>query len=247
MASAEHCALRGGFRYRPTASRTPSPSKLGKAPGERVKTDRRDALRLTKLLRLDELTAVRLPSAFEEGARDLVRSREDARSDLMRARHRLGKLLLRQGLVWDLVAMVSTGRAGLARILMGEVVERVIREVPSSTIPLQAEHAVRSRVEQEIAALKARLAKGRELLEAGFAPGASRELSTVRGQEHAAHTLAGGVWPPPIVASDTRRTPNAAGRWRKASTSRSSTRASKPRCAPNIGSGVEDASVRRRG
>jgi transposase len=78
-----------------------APSKIARAPGGRVKTDRRDALRLAKLLRLGELTAVRVPSPTEEGARDLVRAREDARSDLMRARHRMSKLLLRQGLVWE--------------------------------------------------------------------------------------------------------------------------------------------------
>ena len=78
-----------------------APSKIARASGERVKTDRRDALRLAKLLRLGELTAVRVPSVAEEGARDLVRAREDARGDLMRARHRLSKLLLRQGLVWE--------------------------------------------------------------------------------------------------------------------------------------------------
>ncbi len=78
-----------------------APSKIAPAPGERVKTDRRDALRLAKLLRLGELTAVRVPSLAEEGARDLVRAREDARSDLMRARHRLSKLLLRRGLLWE--------------------------------------------------------------------------------------------------------------------------------------------------
>lgn len=78
-----------------------APSKIARASGERVKTDRRDALRLAKLLRLGELTAVRVPSVAEEGARDLVRAREDARSDLMRARHRLSKLLLRQGLLWE--------------------------------------------------------------------------------------------------------------------------------------------------
>ena len=78
-----------------------APSKIARASGDRVKTDRRDALKLAKLLRLGELTAVRVPSVAEEGARDLVRAREDARSDLMRARHRLSKLLLRQGLVWE--------------------------------------------------------------------------------------------------------------------------------------------------
>jgi transposase len=78
-----------------------APSKIAAAPGDRVKTDRRDALRLAKLLRFGELTAVRVPTPSEEGARDLVRAREDARGDLMRARHRLSKLLLRRGLVWE--------------------------------------------------------------------------------------------------------------------------------------------------
>jgi transposase len=78
-----------------------APSRILRAPGERVKTDRRDALKLARLLRLGELVAVRVPSVMEESARDLVRAREDARGDLMRARHRLSKLLLRQGLVWE--------------------------------------------------------------------------------------------------------------------------------------------------
>jgi transposase len=78
-----------------------APSRIARAPGERVKTDRRDALKLAKLLRLGELTAVRVPSLEQEAARDLVRAREDARCDLMRARHRLSRLLLRQGLLWE--------------------------------------------------------------------------------------------------------------------------------------------------
>jgi transposase len=77
-----------------------APSKMERAPGDRVKTDRRDAERLARLLRIGELVAVRVPSEDEEAARDLVRAREDARGDLMRARHRLSKLLLRQGLVY---------------------------------------------------------------------------------------------------------------------------------------------------
>jgi transposase len=78
-----------------------APSRIPRAPGERIKTDRRDALKLAKLLRVGELVAVRVPSPCEEAARDLVRAREDARGDLMRARHRLSKLLLRQGLLWE--------------------------------------------------------------------------------------------------------------------------------------------------
>ncbi|MDF3049076.1 MAG: transposase [Pseudonocardia sp.] len=78
-----------------------APSKLERPAGDKVKTDRRDAERLARLLRIGELPAVRVPSEAEEAARDLVRAREDARGDLMRARHRLSKLLLRQGIVWD--------------------------------------------------------------------------------------------------------------------------------------------------
>jgi transposase len=65
-----------------------------------VKTDARDALHLSRLLRLDEVTSVSIPSVGQEAARDLVRAREDCRGDLMRARHRLSKLLLRHGLVY---------------------------------------------------------------------------------------------------------------------------------------------------
>ena len=76
-----------------------APSRIRPA-ADRVKT-RRDAERLARLLRLGEITPVRVPGPEEEAARDLVRAREDTRGDLMRARHRLSKLLLRHGLVYD--------------------------------------------------------------------------------------------------------------------------------------------------
>ena len=78
-----------------------APSKIIRAPGDRVKTDARDAQLLARLLLHGDLVPVTVPSRQAEGARDLVRAREDARSDLMRARHRLSKLLLRQGIVWS--------------------------------------------------------------------------------------------------------------------------------------------------
>lgn len=78
-----------------------APSKLQRPSGDRVKTDAKDAVHLTRLLRLDEYTSVSIPSIDQEHARDLVRAREDARGDLMRARHRLSKLLLRQGIVYS--------------------------------------------------------------------------------------------------------------------------------------------------
>ena len=66
-------------------------------PGDRVKTNRRDAEKLARLYRAGELTEVRVPAREEEAARDLVRAREDALADRLRARHRLSKFLLRQG------------------------------------------------------------------------------------------------------------------------------------------------------
>jgi len=78
-----------------------APSKLQRPPGDRVKTDAKDAVHLARLLRLGEITAVTVPTVDQEAARDLVRARDDCRGDLMRARHRLSKLLLRHGFVYS--------------------------------------------------------------------------------------------------------------------------------------------------
>ncbi len=91
-----------------------APSRIRPA-ADRVKTDRRDAERLARLLRLGEITPVRVPEPEEEAARDLVRAREDARGDLMRARHRLSKLLLRHGAVYDATAWTRAHDAWLRR------------------------------------------------------------------------------------------------------------------------------------
>jgi transposase len=77
-----------------------APSKLQRPSGDRVKTDVRDARHLARLLHLGEIVEVTVPSVEQEAARDLVRAREDCRGDLMAARHRLSKLLLRQGIVY---------------------------------------------------------------------------------------------------------------------------------------------------
>ena len=73
-----------------------APSRGDRAPHDRVKTDKRDAIRLARRLAAGELTLVWVPSVEQEQLRDLVRCREDIRADLMRARHRLGKFLLRR-------------------------------------------------------------------------------------------------------------------------------------------------------
>ena len=78
-----------------------APGKIERPAQDRVKTDRRDAERLVRLLMIGGLHAVRVPSSEEEALRDLVRAREDVRGDLMRARHRLGKLLLRHDVRYD--------------------------------------------------------------------------------------------------------------------------------------------------
>lgn len=77
-----------------------APSLIPVRPGDRVKTDRRDAEKLVRLFRAGELTEIRVPSREEEAARDLVRVREDALQDRLRVRHRLGKFLLRQGRIY---------------------------------------------------------------------------------------------------------------------------------------------------
>ncbi len=78
-----------------------APSKIPRASGDRVKTDRRDAEHLVRLLLAGKLHAVRVPGDEEEALRDLVRAREAVRVDLMRSRHRLSKLLLRHGIRFD--------------------------------------------------------------------------------------------------------------------------------------------------
>jgi transposase len=75
-----------------------APALIPRKPGERIKTNGRDARKLAELLRAGLLTEVRPPTLAEEAVRDLCRARDDAREDLQRCRHRLGKLLLRRGL-----------------------------------------------------------------------------------------------------------------------------------------------------
>jgi transposase len=74
-----------------------APSLIPKQPGDKVKTDRRDALKLARLLRSGDLTPVWVPDEAHEALRSLVRARADAKADQLRAKHRLSKFLLRQG------------------------------------------------------------------------------------------------------------------------------------------------------
>jgi transposase len=74
--------------------------KVPRASGDRVKTDRRDAERLARLLAAGELRLAFVPSVADERFRDVIRAIEDCRGDLMRARHRLSKMLLRREIRW---------------------------------------------------------------------------------------------------------------------------------------------------
>jgi transposase len=78
--------------------RVVAPGSIPRAPGDRVKTDRRDAKRLVRLFAAGELSFAFVPSEEDERFRDLVRCIDDARKDLMRSRHRLSKFLLRRGM-----------------------------------------------------------------------------------------------------------------------------------------------------
>ena len=77
-----------------------APGHIRKHPGDRVKTDRRDAEHLARLLVAGALHVVRVPAVADEQLRDLVRAREDVRVDLMRCRHRISKFLLRRELYY---------------------------------------------------------------------------------------------------------------------------------------------------
>jgi transposase len=79
-----------------------APSLTPIKPGARIKTDRRDARKLAELFRAGMLTEVHPPNESEEALRDLCRCREDVHQDLTRARHRMGKFLLRRHCVYDL-------------------------------------------------------------------------------------------------------------------------------------------------
>lgn len=74
-----------------------APALTPRRPGQRIKTDRRDALKLVRLFRAGELTPIHVPNEAEEAVRDLLRCREDARRDVLRWRHRLLKFLDRHG------------------------------------------------------------------------------------------------------------------------------------------------------
>jgi len=103
-----------------------APSMVPRKPGDRVKTDRRDAVKLAHYLRAGLLTEVYPPTVADEAVRDLCRARDHARSDLMRCRHRLGKLLMRRGLLFHGRNWTAAHREWLRRLEWPEPADRYV-------------------------------------------------------------------------------------------------------------------------
>jgi transposase len=103
-------ALEAGVRIEVIA-----PSKTPRAPGDRIKNDRKDAELLARLLLAGQLKPIGVPAPEFEAARHLTRAREQVRGDLMRCRHRVSKLLLLHGRVYDGNAWTKAHRGWLER------------------------------------------------------------------------------------------------------------------------------------
>jgi transposase len=103
-----------------------APALIPRKPGERVKTNRRDARKLVELGRAGLLTAVQPPTPEDEAVRDLARARDDAREDLQRCRHRLGKLLLRRGLHYAGRNWTRGHRQWIDSLTWGHAAERTV-------------------------------------------------------------------------------------------------------------------------
>jgi transposase len=105
-----------------------APGKADRPASDRVKTDKRDAIRLARLLAAGELVLVTVPSVEREQLRDLVRCREDSRADLMRARHRIGKFLLRREIYYEgpAVAWTLEYRSWLTSVRFADQASRAI-------------------------------------------------------------------------------------------------------------------------
>ena len=128
-----------------------APSLIPKRPGDRVKTDRRDAASLAKLHRAGELTAVWVPDPAHEAMRDLVRARLDAVRALRRARQQLSGFLLRQGCHYGRPAWTKLYRRWLAGLKFEQAVHHIVLEDYIEAV--EAAEARRDRLTAQIAAM----------------------------------------------------------------------------------------------
>lgn len=122
-----------------------APTLIPVKAGDRVKTDRRDAVKLARYLRAGELTAVWVPDEAHEALRDLVRLREAAKADQKRARNQLGKFLLRHG--WGapegVRAWGTAHRAWMESIWMEQPAQRVVLQEDLAELDHQNERVAR--------------------------------------------------------------------------------------------------------
>jgi transposase len=128
-----------------------APSLLPKRPGDRIKTDRRDACSLAKLHRAGELTAVWVPDAGHEAIRDLVRARLDAVRALRRARQQLSRFLLRQGCHYGRPAWTKLHRRWLTGLRFDQVAHHIVLEDYIQTVEAARER--RDRLTAQIEAI----------------------------------------------------------------------------------------------
>ncbi|MGH9410419.1 MAG: IS110 family transposase [Vicinamibacterales bacterium] len=103
-----------------------APALIPRKPGDRVKTNGRDSRKLVELGRAGLLTVVQPPTPEDEAVRDLARARDDAREDLQRCRHRLGKLLLRRGLHFSGKNWTRAHRQWIDSLTWTHTAERVV-------------------------------------------------------------------------------------------------------------------------
>lgn len=119
-----------------------APALTPRRPGERVKTDRRDAAKLVRLFRAGELTPIHVPTEAEEGVRDLVRCREDVRAEIIRWRHRTLSCLPAMA---ESIRPVATGPSGTGSgfVTSGSTIRRWPAPSPRRFLPSSKPWSVR--------------------------------------------------------------------------------------------------------
>ena len=127
-----------------------APSLIPRKPGDRIKTDRRDAINLAKLHRAGELTPVWVPDPQHEAIRDLVRARQAAVRALRQARQQLGGFLLRQGRHYHRPAWTLMHRRWLAGLRFEHAAHHIVLE--DGIAAVEAATSRRDRLEAQIAA-----------------------------------------------------------------------------------------------
>jgi len=127
-----------------------APSLIPRKPGERIKTDRRDAVKLARSHRAGELTPVWIPDQAHEAMRDLVRSRTAAVRALRQARQQLSSFLLRHGHHYRRTPWTQPHRRWLAGIKFEQTVHYIVLEDLIATV--EAATTRRDRLEQHIEA-----------------------------------------------------------------------------------------------